>query len=281
VSAAGESPAEAAAGEAAASPAAPAAEPPAPPPDTVAGKLIGYRVLMADGRIVTVGEADTQGTPHDHGQRGRSIVGRPFDPGYLTIDPEGHLGAFAGAGVYSTPRLSGEPADLAIRPDGDGYWIITRAGGVFAYGNARHVGSPLQSGRTSGALKIQPTPSGGGYWVLAGNGDVLAYGDAAALGGARGLQPVDLWGTASGQGYWVLLADGRVLTFGDARHRGDLTALRLRWTTPAIGLLGMPSGRGYLIASADGGLFSFGSAPFFGSLHGSGRHAVGVAPVFT
>jgi hypothetical protein len=151
---------------------------------------------------------------------------------------------------------------------------------VYGYGNARHVGSPLQAGRTSGAVKIRPTPSGNGYWVLAGNGDVLAYGDAPALGGARGQPVVDLWATPTGQGYWVLLADGRVLTFGDARQHGDLTNLNLRWTTPAVGLLGMPSGRGYLIASADGGLFSFGSAPFFGSLHGSGRRAVGVAPVF-
>jgi hypothetical protein len=251
-----------------------------PPASSVAGTLVGYRVLMRDGRIVTVGDADTQGTPHAHGQRGRAIAGRNFDPGYLTLDPGGRLGAFAGASVYSTPQLSGEPADLALHPKGDGYWIITQAGGIYGYGSARHHGSPLQSGRTSGALKIHPTPSGEGYWVLAGNGDVLAFGDAPALGGARGQQPVDLWGTTTGQGYWLLLADGRVLTFGDARHRGDLTNLNLRWTTPAVGLLGMPSGRGYLIASADGGLFSFGSAPFFGSLHGSGREAVGVAPVF-
>jgi hypothetical protein len=269
--------------EPAAATSAAAAAPPAeaPPATGVAGKLVGYRVLMADGHIVTVGDADTQGTPHAHGQTGRAIAGRPFDPGYLTIDPQGRLGAFAGASVYSTPELSGEAADLALRPKADGYWIITRAGGVYGYGNARHVGSPLQAGRTSGALKIRPTPSGNGYWILAGNGDVLAFGDAPALGGARGQHAVDLWGTTTGQGYWLLTAEGRVLTFGDARHRGDLSDLHLPWKTPAVGLLGMPSGRGYLIASADGGLFSFGSAPFFGSLHGSGRPAVGVAPVFT
>jgi hypothetical protein len=260
-------------------PAAP--EPAAPAAATVAGTLVGYRVLMTDGRIVTVGNADTQGTPHAHGQNGRAIAGRPFDPGYLTLDQKGNLGAFAGAAVYSTPQLSGEAADLALRPKADGYWILTTAGGVYAYGNARHLGSPLRAGRTSGALKLHPTPSGKGYWVLAGNGDVLAYGDAPALGGARGQQPVDLWATTTGQGYWLLLADGRVATFGDARHRGDLSDLKLRWTTPAVGLIGMPSGRGYLIASADGGLFSFGSAPFFGSLHGSQRNAAGVAPVFT
>ncbi len=275
----GEAPLDAAGNPPTGAAAAPA--PQAPPASSVAAKLVAYRILMADGRIVTVGDADTQGTPHSFGQRGRSIAGRSFDPGYLTVDPQGRLGAFAGASVYSNPRLSAEAADLALRPKGDGYWIITTAGGVYAYGNARHHGSPLQSGRTSGARKLHPTPSGNGYWVLAGNGDVLAYGDAPALGGARGRQPVDLWGTTTGQGYWVLLADGRVLTFGDARHRGDLTDLRLRWATPAVGLLGMPSGRGYLISSADGGLFSFGSAPFFGSLHGSGRDAVGIAPVFT
>ena len=66
-------------------------------------------------------------------------------------------------------ELSGEAADLALRPKADGYWIITRAGGVYGYGNARHLGSPLQAGRSSGALKIRPTPSGNGYWVLAGN----------------------------------------------------------------------------------------------------------------
>ena len=110
--------------------------------------------------------------------------------------------------AYGNPTLSAEAADLALRPNGDGYWISNTAGGIYAYGNAgyHHRSGP---GSRQAPASSHPTPSGNGYWVPAGNGDVLGYGDAPALGGVR-MQPVDVRGTTTGQGYWVLLADGQV-----------------------------------------------------------------------
>jgi hypothetical protein len=247
---------------------------------TWGGTLVGYRILFADGRIVTLGsKARKHGQPRDKGLAGTAISGIPGSSAFLSVDPSGRVAGFGGAGSTGEPG-DVSPVDIAAKPGGDGYWVLTSNGGVYAYGNARHVGSFPRSGISRVARALRPTPTGKGYWILSSAGSVHAFGDARALKSPGVGDAVDLWPTPTGAGYWVLLADGRVFAYGDAPQRGGLPDLGTKWKAPAVALVGMPSGRGYVVCSADGGLFSFGSAPFFGSLGGSGRQAVGLAPAF-
>jgi hypothetical protein len=59
---------------------------------------------------------------------------------------------------------------------GDGYWVVTSSGNVYAFGDAGYFGAPgLQSSPMTSAVA---TPDGKGYWILEGNGHVFGYGDA-------------------------------------------------------------------------------------------------------
>jgi hypothetical protein len=208
-----------------------------------------------------------------------AISGVPGRNAFLTAGPTGRVVGF-GAAASGAPKQAVAAADMAATPSGQGYWVLTATGGVYAFGSAKHHGSLSRSGIGSGGVKIRSTPTGQGYWILAANGRLYPFGDAAKLGSPTSGGTVDFWPTPSGAGYWVLLADGRVGAYGDAGYFGDVPSLKVRWSKPAVAIIGMPSGRGYAIASRDGGIFNFGSSPFLGSLGGSGRQVVGMALAF-
>ena len=261
--------AETAAATAGAAPAAPAGS-----------KLTGYRILTSDGRVVTLGKAATLGSPRDVGLGPVSaIAGVPGRNAYLTAGSTGRVVGFGGA-ASGTPKAAVPTADVATTPSGQGYWVLSTSGGVYAFGSAKHYGSLSRSGVGSAGVKIRPTPSGKGYWILAANGRIYPFGDAPKLPGPTSGSVADVWPTPSGAGYWVLLTDGRVGAYGDAAHFGDIPSLKTSWTKPAVAIVGMPSGRGYAIAVRDGGVFNFGSSPFLGSMAGSRRQIVGMALAF-
>jgi N-acetylmuramoyl-L-alanine amidase-like protein len=252
----------------------------ATPAAPAGSKLTGYRILTSDGRVVTLGKAATLGSPRDVGLAAVSaIAGVPGRNAYLTAGSSGKVVGFGGA-ASGTPKSAVPTADVATTPSGQGYWVLSSSGGVYAFGSAKHYGSLSRSGVGSGGVKIRSTPSGKGYWILAANGRIYPFGDAAKLSGPTSGSVADFWPTPSGAGYWVLLADGRVGAYGDAAHFGDIPSLKTKWTKPAIAIVGMPSGRGYAIAVRDGGVFNFGSSPFLGSLAGSRRQIVGMALAF-
>ena len=57
--------------------------------------------------------------------------------------------------------------------DGNGYWLVTKTGGVYAFGDAAYYGAPGH-GIVTSAVR---TPDGRGYWVLLSDGEVFAYDD--------------------------------------------------------------------------------------------------------
>ena len=73
---------------------------------------------------------------------------------------------------------------MADTPDGGGYWLLGRDGGVFAFGDAGFFGSiPGQGLRADAPVTgISVAPDGRGYWLVAANGSVDNYGDASGLG---------------------------------------------------------------------------------------------------
>ncbi len=56
---------------------------------------------------------------------------------------------------------------MAATPDGKGYWLVTSAGGVYAYGDASRVRPP----RARSVKGIVAAP-GGGYWLYTATGNV-------------------------------------------------------------------------------------------------------------
>jgi hypothetical protein len=171
---------------------------------------------------------------------------------------------------------------LASAPDGQGAWLVDRAGAVVASGDASNFGSVAPARRTAPIVGIASTPSGRGYWIAGSDGNVYAFGDAPFRGGARkvGLRApvVGIASTRSGQGYWLAAADGGVFSFGDARFYGSTGALRL--DQPIVGIAAHPGGRGYWLVAYDGGVFAFGAARFYGSAGTGYRYwkVEGIAP---
>jgi hypothetical protein len=106
--------------------------------------------------------------------------------------------------------------------------MVSSFGDIFAFGDARHLGSGGSGGRV---VAMASTRSGLGYWLVEADGHVSSFGDADAyesLDPSAHAQPiVGIHPTMSDRGYWLAVADGSVIPFGDARSFGSLDAGKL------------------------------------------------------
>jgi hypothetical protein len=145
-------------------------------------------------------------------------------------------------------------------PDGKGFWTVTSAGVVSAYGAAASLGD--LAGRTLNApvVGIAATPDGNGYWLVASDGGIFSFGDATFHGSTGNLhlnQPiVGMAATPTGNGYWLVAADGGIFTFGDATY--DSSAAGMLGSGRAVGVVATAGG--YWITTFGGGVMSFGDA---------------------
>ncbi|MEA2517737.1 MAG: hypothetical protein QOG16_1575 [Actinomycetota bacterium] len=150
---------------------------------------------------------------------------------------------------------------MASTVSGYGYWLVTKRGRVFPFGDASAHGQLI--GKQISVVDIETTPSGNGYWLLAKSGRVFPFGDATALGGAKetGSTYAGMASTPTGVGYWLFGTNGNVQAYGDANDLGGLADDGL--TAPVIGGDNFgPSG--YWLATADGRVAPFGDAPTLG-----------------
>lgn len=195
------------------------------------------------------------------------------DGGVLSFDVP-YYGNLPGLGVNEGGRA------MASRPQGDGYWVVSRSGRVFAFGGAPDLGDLGGEPLNSPIIRLMPTPTGRGYWLLAGDGGIFSFGDARFHGSTGGITlrapVIGMGATATGGGYWLVASDGGVFTFGDAVYRGSAGNLRL--ASPIVSMAVRPDGAGYWLLGADGGVFSYG-VPFYGSVPGTGACSIAASGV--
>jgi len=186
--------------------------------------------------------------------------------GYQLVGRDGSVyssGVAAGEGSIDLP-LSHPIVGAAETPDGLGYWLVSSAGDVFTFGDARSYRSSAKFYASEPVIGMAATPGGKGYWLVDKNGKVFAYGDAHFYGSATKYhltKPiVGIAATPDGRGYWLAAADGGVFAFGDATFYRP--AMTKHLASPIVGIAASPYGRGYWLAGAGGKIFGFGKAPF-------------------
>lgn len=171
-----------------------------------------------------------------------------------------------------THVASGEPwavAAMSTWIDGQscaGYWVVTRTGGVTAFGAAPWLGDMSGYALNAQMVGIAATPTGRGYYLLGADGGIFTFGDAVFHGstGSKHLNApvVAMAVTPTGDGYWLAASDGGVFTFGDALFFGSMGGKHLN--QPVVGMSADAQTGGYWLVAADGGIFTF-NAPFYGS----------------
>ena len=196
--------------------------------------------------------------------------------GYYIFDTAGDVTGFGNdnylvyLGTAATLHLNAPIIDMVPTPDGNGYWMLSSDGGIFAYGDAAFYGSMGGQRLNAPAVGMASTADGGGYWLVASDGGIFAFGDAAFLG-SRGGQPLNkpIVGMAADpgrEGYWLVASDGGIFSYGDAPFLGSTGSIRLN--KPVVGMEPTQDGNGYWFVASDGGIFAYGEATFFGSTGG-------------
>jgi subtilisin family serine protease len=193
--------------------------------------------------------AALQGSAIDRGAPGKDSV---FGSGL--INPRGALAATA-------------PNKPNAGTQGNGYWVVSARGNVWAYGGARWYGDVATKSISAPIIASARTPTGKGYWLAGMDGAVYSFGDAryyGSLNHKRLTKPiVGMAAMPDGKGYILLGQDGGIFNFGSSRYYGSTGNKRLN--SPVLDLAITKDGKGYWFAAGDGGVFTFGNAHFYGS----------------
>jgi len=160
-------------------------------------------------------------------------------------------------------------------PGQQGYWLVGRDGGIFAFGTAKFHGSAGSLHLQRPIAGIALTADGEGYWLVATDGGVFAYGDASYVGSlpADGIGPVGasaghhlsapivgIVPTVDGKGYLMVAKDGGVFAFGDAHYEGSCASIG-GCTAPAVAVVPDATGAGYWLLLSNCDMVPFGDAP--------------------
>jgi hypothetical protein len=182
-------------------------------------------------------------------------------------------------GLVEATRL-----EVAARPpissaEGQGLWLVTRAGRVMAFGDARSYGD---AHARSAVVGMAATPDGKGYWLATRGGGVYSFGDAGrfgSLGGQHLASPVvGIAATADGKGYWLATRAGPVYGFGDAAGPGPGAGTVLTppgpgpvvgpvagpVVGPVVGIAADPATAGFWLATSTGAVLGYNGAPGYG-----------------
>jgi subtilisin family serine protease len=232
----------------------------------------GYLLIGDTGKVDAFGGVAYRGDPWGDLGRSRAVGLETLESGmgYWTLDSNGRVRSFGGAGEYggmtgSERAQVGKAVTLSAIPGDRGYWIFTETGRVVARGLATSYGDLAGVHLNRPIVAGVGTRTGQGYLMVADDGGVFAFGDArfaGSMGGQRLNAPIrSIAIDGDGDGYWLASGDGGVFAF-DAPFRGSLGSDPLQ--APVAGIAGC--GNGYFLVSGDGGVFDFSDCPFRGAL---------------
>jgi hypothetical protein len=179
----------------------------------------GYWLANAAGSVFVAGDAVRY--PTRRHRRPISGIVAARGGGYWLFSRYGNVYPSPGVAWYGSPAASGLRSSpitgMAATPDGNGYWLVTATGRVFAYGDAAKLPSPRRARPVKGIVAAP----GGGWWLYTAYGSVFRSAGAAwygspRSGGFRGSSIAGMAATPDGQGYWLIGHAGRVFAYGDA-----------------------------------------------------------------
>jgi len=183
---------------------------------------------------------------------------------YMDVSSTGQVYAWNSRYLGGSPGgYAGHFTDAQVTAGDNGYWLLTSAGQIYAYGNAPYFGGGA-AGHTGDMIALAATPDGQGYDMLSSTGQVYAYGDAGYYGGSPGGNSGEFVGmqmTPSGHGYWLLTSSGQVYAYGDAGYYGGSPA---GFSKGIVAMSPTPSGHGYVMVSKTGQVYAYGDAQYKG-----------------
>jgi hypothetical protein len=202
------------------------------------------------------------GSPHSSGFRAATVTGAAgtLDGlGYWVVTRAGRVFNFGNA-----PALPSIPHNRRIigivAAASDGYWLYTPAGNVYSSQGAQWYGSPAASGAGGSAVAgMAATPDGLGYWVVNRDGRVFNFGDAPALPAVRHSHRIIGIVAAPGGGYWLYSRAGDINPSQGATSYGSPAASGVHGF-PITGVTATSDGRGYWVVDAAGDVFPYGDA---------------------
>ncbi len=150
----------------------------------------GYWVLSAGGEVIPFGDGVFRGQLFPLPVQAVGLALTPTGQGYWIATADAQVFAFgdavlhtvtsgalpAGGAEGAPPKPNGPTVAIAASPDGKGYWLLGRDGGVFSFGVPFH-GSVGDRHPYAKAVDLRPTDSGQGYYVAGTDGAVFAFGD--------------------------------------------------------------------------------------------------------
>jgi hypothetical protein len=184
---------------------------------------------------------------------------------YLDVSSIGQVYAWNGTYRGGEPAGNTGITDVALAPNGGGYWMTDSAGHVYAYpgSNPYFGGSP--AGFSGRIVSIAARPDGAGYWLMSEAGQVYSYPASNSYygGSPTGYSGkfVAIESTTTGHGYWLLTSAGQVYAYGDALWRGNATGFQR-----AIVSMSRTPGNGYVLVSVTGQVYAFGDAKYLGNV---------------
>ncbi|MEU4831127.1 M23 family metallopeptidase [Streptosporangium sp. NPDC023615] len=187
---------------------------------------------------------------------------------YTDVSSTGQVYAWNGGYHGGSPTgYSGRFVDAKVTSNGGGYWLLSSAGQVYAYGNAPYRGgSP--TGYQQEIVAMAAMPDDQGYVMMSAGGQVYAYGSAAYRGGSPtgyAGRFVDVEMTPDGGGYWLLTSAGQVYAYGNAQYLGGSPT---GFSRAVVAMSPTRDGQGYVMVSKAGQVYAYGNAPYLGGSPG-------------
>ena len=98
--------------------------------------------------------------------------------------------------LHGGAHLNQPIVGMAATPDGQGYWLVARDGGIFTYGDAGFFGSHGGAHLNQPIVGMAANLDGQGYWLVASDGGIFSYGSSPTWGltvGRTSTNPSWVW----------------------------------------------------------------------------------------